>query len=265
MHKTLEYTEKIREAFDLEAEGVNAGGPRNRAEWARMMAVEMKKQGIARTKGVTQANGEAVPPPTEKFLHNALTIPDLAAVEASLDRNRLLLESGTDVAAMALDATISIQASNSLERMLVHQMAAAHKLAMEQMGQVSDEHHVAAQAKRMNAAVDVFLFINRDCWLYTRCGKTDSNASWCNTSMSAKAARPSSKTLRETVEGMWSLNLLCPRADCPRGDETGYGFGGCEIFFRRMGRDAKDDCHGALSKIPDPITQAIFATAGVEV
>jgi hypothetical protein len=27
-----------------------------------------------------------------------------------------------------------------------------------------------------------------------------------------------------------------------------------------MGRDAKDDCHGALSKIPDPITQAIFAT-----
>jgi hypothetical protein len=31
-----------------------------------------------------------------------------------------------------------------------------------------------------------------------------------------------------------------------------------------MGRDAKDDCHGALSKILDPITQAIFATAGVE-
>ena len=145
MHKTLEYTEEIREAFDLEAEGVNAGGPRNRAERARMMAVEMKKQGIARTKGVTQANGGAVPPPTEKFLHDALTIPDLAAVEASLDRNRLLLQSGTDVAAMALDATISIQASNSLEIMLVHQMAAVHKLAMEQMGQVSDEHHAAAR------------------------------------------------------------------------------------------------------------------------
>lgn len=152
MHKTIEYAQEIREAFDLEAQGLTAEGPRNQAEWARMMAVEMKKQGIARTKGVTQANGEAVPPPTEKFLHNALTIPDLAAVEASLDRNRLLLQSGTDVAAMALDATISIQASNSLERMLVRQMAAAHKLAMEQMGQVSDEHHAAAQAKRLNAA-----------------------------------------------------------------------------------------------------------------
>jgi hypothetical protein len=33
-----------------------------------------------------------------------LTIPGLAAVEASLDRSRLLLQSGTDVAAMALDA-----------------------------------------------------------------------------------------------------------------------------------------------------------------
>ena len=69
-----------------------------------------------------------MPPTTENFLHDALTIPDLAAVEASLDRSSLLLQSGTDVAAMALDAASSIQASNSLERMLAHQMAAAHKL-----------------------------------------------------------------------------------------------------------------------------------------
>jgi hypothetical protein len=53
---------------------------------------------------------------------------------------------------MALDASMSIQASNSLERMLVHQMAAAHKQAMEQMGQVPYEHNAAAQAKRVNAA-----------------------------------------------------------------------------------------------------------------
>jgi hypothetical protein len=152
MHKTLEYTEEIREAFDLEAQGLNAEAPRNRAEWARMMAVEIKKQGMARIKGVAQSHGEAVPPPTETFLHDALTIPDLAAVEASLDRNWLLLQSGTDVAAMALDAASSIQASNSLERMLAHQLAAAHRVAMEQMGQVRYEHTAADQAKRLNAA-----------------------------------------------------------------------------------------------------------------
>ena len=41
-------------------------------------------------------------------------------VEAASDRNRLLLQNGEDVAAMALDATFSIQALNSLERMLAH-------------------------------------------------------------------------------------------------------------------------------------------------
>lgn len=152
MDKTIEYADDMRTAFDLEAKGLNAEGPRNRAEWARMMAVEIKKQGMARTKGISQAYGEAVPPPTESFLHDLVTIPDLAAVEAALDRNRLLLQSGTDVAAMALDAAFSIQASNSLERMLAHQMAAAHKMAMEQMGQVPCEHHAATQAKRLNAA-----------------------------------------------------------------------------------------------------------------
>lgn len=152
MYQTLEYTKEIREAFDLEAKGMKAEGLRNQAEWARMMAVEIKKQGMVRTKNVTQASGEIVPPPTEKFLHDTLTIPDLAAVEASLDRSRLLLQNGADVAAMALDAASSIQASNSLERMLAHQMAATHKLAMEQMGQVPHEQSAAAQAKRLNAA-----------------------------------------------------------------------------------------------------------------
>ena len=85
-------------------------------------------------------------------LKEPLTIPDLAAVEASLDRSRLLLQSGTDVAAMALDAATSIQAANSLEKMLAHQMAVAHKLTMELMGQACYEENAAAQAKRLNAA-----------------------------------------------------------------------------------------------------------------
>ena len=76
------------------------------------------------SKNVKQSNGEAVPPSAEKFIHDVLTIPDLASVQASLDRNRLLLQSGTDVAAMALDAALSIQASNSLEKMLAHHLAA---------------------------------------------------------------------------------------------------------------------------------------------
>ena len=85
-------------------------------------------------------------------LKEPLTIPDLAAVEASLDRSRLLLQSGTNVAAMALDAANSIQARNSLEKMLAHQMAAAHKLVMEQVGQVCYEQNARDHTKRLNAA-----------------------------------------------------------------------------------------------------------------
>jgi uncharacterized protein YbjT (DUF2867 family) len=60
MHKTIEYTTEVKEAFDLEANGFSADGPRNRAEWARMMAVEMKKQGVTRRDGMDEINGEWV-------------------------------------------------------------------------------------------------------------------------------------------------------------------------------------------------------------
>jgi hypothetical protein len=152
MHKTVEYAAEANDAFNLEAQGLKADGPRNRAEWARMMAVEMKKQGLTRSHGMVEISGECVDSTMPECLKEPLTIPDLAAVEASLDRSRLLLQSGTDVAAMTLDAANSIEASNSLERMLAHQLAAAHKLVMEQMGRVSYEHDATAQAKRLNAA-----------------------------------------------------------------------------------------------------------------
>ena len=97
-HKVkIEYGQQIQEAFDLEDEGRKAEEPRNRAAWARMMAAETRKQAMDRSKNVKQSNGEAVPPSAEKFIHDVLTIPDLASVQASLDRNRLLLQSGTDV------------------------------------------------------------------------------------------------------------------------------------------------------------------------
>lgn len=152
MNMMVEYGQQIQEAFDLEALDKNAEEPRNRAEWAKMMAAEVRKQATARTKDASHADGEAIPPPTEKILHDALTVHDLPSAEASLDRNRLLLQDGMNVAAMALDAALSIQASNSLEKMLAHQMAVAHKQAMKQMGQVSRESNAAAQAKRLNAA-----------------------------------------------------------------------------------------------------------------
>src|SRR5215831_218428 len=152
MEKTLEYAAQIRAAFDLEAVGLNADGHRNGADWARMMAAEIRRQGTAHAKTLAQANGEVLPSPDETRLYNTLAVPDLAAVEASLERSRLLLPYVTDVAAMAFDAANSIKADNSLEKMLMHQEAVAHKQAMELMAQASREPDPAAKAKLTNAA-----------------------------------------------------------------------------------------------------------------
>ena len=116
------------------------------------MASEIKKEGIKRSKEVRHSKGEAVPPQTAQYLHDTLTIPDLAAVEASFGRSRLLTEHGPGLAAMALDAADSMQASNSLEKMLAHQLAAAHKTAMEQVKLSSYDRDPSAQAKRLNTA-----------------------------------------------------------------------------------------------------------------
>jgi hypothetical protein len=85
MHKMLEYGRESRDAFELEFERLNAEEPRNRAQWAKAIAGEIHKRSEARSKEVKLANGEALPTGAEKILHDTLTVPDLASVEASFD------------------------------------------------------------------------------------------------------------------------------------------------------------------------------------
>jgi hypothetical protein len=54
---------------------------------------------------------------------------------------------------MGVDAANAIQAGNSLEKMLAHQLAAAHKATMEMIGSVHpNSHDASAHTKRLNAA-----------------------------------------------------------------------------------------------------------------
>ena len=151
MQKTFDYAEELRAAV-VEPEGSNADGFRNQAEWSKIMAAEMRKQEMARAKQVPHVNGEVLPPPAEKLFYDTMAVPDLAAVEASLDRSRLLLDYGIDAVAMALDASASIKAENSLERMLAHQLAVAHKVAIEQVRQAHCLRLPNEETKRLNAA-----------------------------------------------------------------------------------------------------------------
>jgi hypothetical protein len=115
------------------------------------MAGEIYKRSEARFKEVSLANGEAIPAEAQKFLHDTLTVPDLASVEASFARTQLLAEQGPGVAAMGVDASGSIQAANSLEKMMAHQLAAVHRVIMDQMAFIPSRHDIVGQAKRLNA------------------------------------------------------------------------------------------------------------------
>ena len=65
MNKMIEHGHQMREVFALETEGSKAEAPRTQAQWARIVAAEIRNQGMAKAKEVSQANGEAVPLSTE--------------------------------------------------------------------------------------------------------------------------------------------------------------------------------------------------------
>lgn len=89
-------------------------------------------------------------------LVNTLTEPKIAALEASNHRTELLTMLGTDIAAMALDAAATVEAANSLEMMLAHQMAAIHQLSMKMAHRASLIQDPAVAVKTMNAAMKGF-------------------------------------------------------------------------------------------------------------
>lgn len=148
MHQNLEHAQAMQEAFALEAKGEKAADLRNQAEWARLMAGEITRQAQRRVRTVPTSTGEVVRPGS-----GLPETADLAAVEASLERSRLLLQSGTDIAALALDTASSIEAQNSLEKMLAHQLAAAHKVVMRQVERAYHAYETGAETKRLSVAL----------------------------------------------------------------------------------------------------------------
>jgi hypothetical protein len=70
------------------------------------------------------------------YLYNTLDYPDFIAADASSQRMHLAKDAGA--LALGVDAADTIQAKNSAELMLAHQLAAAHAGAMKLMGQLTN-------------------------------------------------------------------------------------------------------------------------------
>ena len=108
------------------------------ARWALLEAVDMEAYAadfleLPADSGEVGAGSEMVPIGNDAaerpdFVETVRSAPDMVTARASLARLNLAAETGTFD--LALDVADTIKARNSLEKMLAHQLAAAHGLAM---------------------------------------------------------------------------------------------------------------------------------------
>lgn len=118
-------------------------------ESSSMFAVDSLQVGSA----VTIVDGGEALPQHDLQLIDTLAAPGTTALDASANRLDLITVMGNDVAAMALDASDTIRASNSLEKMLAHQLAICHDGAMRYVSKGSLEQDPVHSVRMMNLAV----------------------------------------------------------------------------------------------------------------
>jgi len=101
---------------------------------------------------VSGLGGEIVPPYDFGLsgLELALKEPDLLDAEVTIKRTDLAEKAG--VFEMAIEASESVKAKNSIQRMQAHQLALAHKYAMELMADASKQRDPIFKVKLMNCS-----------------------------------------------------------------------------------------------------------------
>jgi hypothetical protein len=139
--KGIAAVRKLKEAKLLRASacGIETAKPPDplQAEFMRYDADVLERDALEAIVLASQplkgAGGELVPRGDQLkrggHLIDTVERPDAVTAEASMDRLNLADEY-LDAAALAVDAAETIKAENSIEKMLAHQLAAAHKLAM---------------------------------------------------------------------------------------------------------------------------------------
>jgi hypothetical protein len=110
--------------------GSEAAAQLKDAERLESVAADLMKPAAApvvKCGEVTYVSGESGP---NREIVDTLNNPDQAAIDASISRTDLLLAAPADIVALAVDAAASAKADNSLMKMLAHQLAMIHTLAM---------------------------------------------------------------------------------------------------------------------------------------
>jgi hypothetical protein len=127
-----------------------------KADFETSVANSMHLESLELIKPQTPLNvgsgGEIVPPYSMGLsgLELALKEPDLLDAEVTIKRTELADKAG--VFEMAIEASESVKAKNSVQRMQAHQLALAHKYAMELMADASKQNDPIYKVKLINCS-----------------------------------------------------------------------------------------------------------------
>jgi len=135
---TASTTDPIRRACDIaEADDLASQSV------ALMTPTEPLKRGLG---------GEVMPTVEQGLpgLELALNSPNLLDAEVTIQRTQLADKAG--VFEMAIEASDSVKAKNSIQRMQAHQLALAHKYSMELMADAAKQRDPIIKVKLMNCS-----------------------------------------------------------------------------------------------------------------
>ena len=82
--------------------------------------------------------------------HKSVRRLDRVTLDASLDRVELIHKNG--VLNLALDAAEALEVQNPIEQMLVHQMAAVHRMSLDLMAQAGNTRDIVEKCRLVNAS-----------------------------------------------------------------------------------------------------------------
>ena len=140
-------------AARVAAEAASHRGDRVRMDYAQRLTADVQKR-IAHAPdymGEVGVGGELVPASimgeNSRMLELADTVRDPSYITVDASRDRLDLAHGAAALESALDAAESINASNSLEKMLAHQLAAGHRSAMKLVAETNRQADYLANVR----------------------------------------------------------------------------------------------------------------------
>jgi hypothetical protein len=120
-----------------------------KAGWHGHASVSIKDHGARQALSAQIMHGEALPT-TESWLKDTLSDPDLPALDSSYMRGQML--EANHVTALGIDVSNTIGADNTVEKLLSHQLALAHKIAFEQAHKAQRERDPVIELRRLQVS-----------------------------------------------------------------------------------------------------------------